>query len=96
VKVLFAPAAQYEHLAQVEYYEGQQFGLGTRYLSEMSAAIALIAESPARFPVVRIPNFRRFVLQDFPYSIIFRVKEEFVEIIAIAGHRREPGYWARR
>lgn len=96
MKVLFAPAAQYEHLAQVEYYESEQVGLGARYLSEMSSAIAAIAESPTRFPIVRIPNFRRFVLQDFPYSIIFRVKEDFVEILAVAGHRREPGYWTRR
>ena len=31
-----------------------------------------------------------------PYSVIFRIKIDTIEIIAIAHAKRRPGYWRRR
>ncbi|MBK7425134.1 MAG: type II toxin-antitoxin system RelE/ParE family toxin [Propionivibrio sp.] len=36
-------------------------------------------------------NFRRF-----PYSIIYQVTVEELRILAVAHHRRRPGYWSGR
>jgi toxin ParE1/3/4 len=38
---------------------------------------------------------RRFVLQRFPFSTVY-VSLAQGYIIAIAHHRRKPGYWRRR
>jgi plasmid stabilization system protein ParE len=39
---------------------------------------------------------RRFRLFRFPYSIVYYVKGDELRIIAVAHHRRRPGYWAGR
>jgi len=39
---------------------------------------------------------RRALLNDFPYSVIYRIKGDVVEIVAIMHQRRKPGYWADR
>lgn len=39
---------------------------------------------------------RRFVLQDYPYTLIYRVIPETLIIVAIAHQSRRPGYWKRR
>ena len=70
--LLFAPAAAAEHLAQVEYYESKQPGLGARCLADVVAALDYILASPRSFPIVRPPSLRRLVLRRFPFSIVFR------------------------
>ena len=96
MKALFLPAAEAEHLKQIEYYESKQAGLGARYLAEVLAALEYICESPHRFPVVRPPSLRRLALRRFPFAIVFREFADSVQVVAIAHHRRAPDYWAKR
>jgi toxin ParE1/3/4 len=96
VILLFAPAAAAEHLAQVEYYESKQPGLGARYLAEVVAALDYIIASPRSFPIVRPPSLRRLVMRRFPFSVIFAESAESIRVLAIAPHRRAPGYWSSR
>lgn len=39
---------------------------------------------------------RRRVFQRYPYTVVYRLKGEILEIIAIAHHSRHPEYWAGR
>jgi toxin ParE1/3/4 len=39
---------------------------------------------------------RRFPLRKFPYSIIYYVRGDELRVIALAHHRRKPGYWSSR
>jgi hypothetical protein len=40
---------------------------------------------------------RRYILHRFPYGIIYRLLgDDVLEILAIAHHKRRPGYWGRR
>lgn len=96
MRVFFVPAAEAEHLQQVDYYESKQAGLGARYLAEVTAALAYISASPTRFAIVRRPSLRRLTLRRFPFSIVFREGEGVVQVVAIAPHRRAPGYWTQR
>ena len=32
----------------------------------------------------------------FPVSLVYRVQGDMVRVIAVAGQRRQPGYWAGR
>lgn len=92
----FLPDAESEHLQQVAYYEGQQAGLGARYLAEVAAALEYISEAPHRFPIARPPALRKLSLKRFPFTIFFRELSGVVQIVAIAPHRRRPGYWGGR
>ena len=77
------------------HYEDQALGLGTDFLAVISAAIGLLRESPELGALHRADT-RRFVLPRFPYSIVYLDEPDFVLVVAIAHHRREPGYWSDR
>jgi hypothetical protein len=36
------------------------------------------------------------VVERFHYDVIYLAREEIVLIVAIAHHKRKPGYWRRR
>jgi hypothetical protein len=38
----------------------------------------------------------RFVMRRFPYSVFYRFNDTELTVVAIAHHKRPPGYWARR
>ena len=62
------------------------------FLLELDAAIANIAEGPRRWPRIH-GRFRRYLLHKFPFSVIYLERPDFIEVIAVAHHRRKPGYW---
>jgi hypothetical protein len=35
-------------------------------------------------------------LPHFPFSLVYRVRHAEIEIVAVAHHRRRPGYWRSR
>jgi toxin ParE1/3/4 len=90
------PAAANEHRAQVDYYENGQPGLGRRYHAAFQAAVALVCEMPQRPRVIYPPNIRSVSLDVFHFSVIYRELAGVVQILAIAHHRRQPGYWLDR
>ncbi|HEU4767518.1 MAG TPA: hypothetical protein VFS77_09080 [Pyrinomonadaceae bacterium] len=57
--------------------------------------IRLAAASPDAWPL-GVGNTRRIVFQRFPFDLVFRVKRDVVEIIALAHHRHRPSYWLDR
>ena len=91
----FDPDARAEFLAVVEYYEECQTGLGRRFREAMEAQVDAIGIMPFRFRVLH-PPFRRCLVPQFPYSIIFSIEPEFILVIAVAHAKRKPGYWHDR
>ncbi|HEX6285548.1 MAG TPA: type II toxin-antitoxin system RelE/ParE family toxin, partial [Pyrinomonadaceae bacterium] len=65
------------------------------FVAEVLNALRSIAAAPEAWPRTRA-NERRFVFKRFPYSIIYRVRQNDVFITAIAHQRRRPGYWSGR
>ena len=39
---------------------------------------------------------RRLIFQRYPYTVVYRLKDEALEIVALAHHSRQPEYWAGR
>jgi plasmid stabilization system protein ParE len=90
------PEAAAEHRKQVAYYEDRQIGLGKRYHAEFRSVLAIVCEAPQRFRVIGEPSIRRLHFTVFPFDLIYREVGGSVQILAIAHHRREPGYWLGR
>jgi toxin ParE1/3/4 len=90
------PDAALDHEEQVNYYEERLAGLGARYHSATMHAIGRACNTPQRFKVVRSPNIRKVSLRGFPFSVVYREVDSVVQILAVAHHRRDPEYWARR
>lgn len=62
---------------------------------ELNKAVARLALTPG----LGTPGWagtRRLPLHRFPVSLIYRLRPEGVRVIAVAGQRRRPGYWAGR
>ena len=93
---LIHPAAAQEHKQQVAYYENEQPGLGKRYHEAFRVAVALACEMPHRPRVIHPPNIRSISLDIFLFNVIYREVTGVVQILAVAHHRRQPGYWHNR
>ena len=95
VPVRLHPLAEQEALAAFRWYEERNALVAKILLIEFEAAMDRIAESPGRWPRIS-GRYRRFVLGRFPFSIVYRLRGGCVEVIALAHHRRRPGYWTGR
>jgi len=93
--VIFDPEARAEFLSSVKYYEDCQPNLGRHFRLAVDSAIKKIAETPFRYRVLHAP-FRRYLIQKFPFSIIYSIEPNHIRILAIAHTKRKPGYWLDR
>ena len=69
--------------------------LAEEFLQEFERALSLLCNHPEIGARWR-EKHRRFSLRRFPYSIIYNIRGEELRVIAIAHHRRKPGYWQSR
>ena len=53
------------------------------------------SEAPQRWPKY-LHGTRRFVMQRFPFSVVYLDDPELVTIVAVAHSKRKPGYWKDR
>jgi len=89
------PAALAELKSAVEWYLERSEPAADEFVAEVDRAIALVIESPRRWPIGEY-NTRRFVLQRFPFAIVYREKGSGLQILAFAHGHRRPGYWKER
>jgi toxin ParE1/3/4 len=69
--------------------------LGLAFVAEFERALGLLCDHPRLGPVWR-GTTRRFLLQRFPYGIIYQVKSDEIRVIALAHQSRRPEYWRGR
>ena len=77
------------------WYEERSPAAAAAFMEELDRAIAQIGEFPEAWPPY-IAGTRRYILRRFPYSVVYRRRDAAVQIVAIAHHRRRPGYWKSR
>lgn len=41
-------------------------------------------------------DYRKFILNKYPYKIFYKNYPEIIVIVAIAHHKRKPNYWKSR
>ena len=90
------PAAAHDHKQQIAYYEDAQKGLGRRYHNEYQKALARACATPQQAPIIYPPDLRRITLKVFHFDLIYRELHGVVQVLAIAHHRRQPGFWLDR
>ncbi|MBI3126248.1 MAG: type II toxin-antitoxin system RelE/ParE family toxin [Candidatus Tectomicrobia bacterium] len=95
MRLEFHPEAERELIEAALRYELQVPGLGRRFGVEVRRACDLLLEQPALGHPVE-PDLRQFVLDRFPFTLIYSLPPESVRVLAISHHRRRPGYWRSR
>jgi plasmid stabilization system protein ParE len=94
-RVRFHPEAVEETQAAVDWYLQRSSDAAAGFVAELDHAIERIAELPETWPSY-IDDTRRFVFRVYPFSVVYRVANELVEVVAVAHSKRKPGYWASR
>jgi toxin ParE1/3/4 len=79
----------------VYYAQEANAELGLAFIEEFERALDLLCAQPQLGAPWRNGR-RRFPLRRFPYSIIYYLKVDELRVVALAHHRRRPGYWAGR
>ena len=65
------------------------------FLTKIGAARKQIVSHPQLYPAYT-KNTRRRLLEKYPYSVVFQVKEDMILIVAVAHAKRRPNYWRGR
>ncbi|HEU4886948.1 MAG TPA: type II toxin-antitoxin system RelE/ParE family toxin [Thermoanaerobaculia bacterium] len=91
----FLRPAEAEVEEAVAYFDEQRPGLGDRFEQDLLAAVSFVSEHPfSGKPLSEL--VRKFRLRTFRYNLIYVIDESEIVIVAVAHHRRRPGYWHGR
>ena len=94
-EAIFHPEARAEMRESFEFYEARLDRLGLRFLSAVEQTTERIVIHPeAGTPLAG--EFRKRIVQGFPFNIIYRVWDDYIYLVAVAHHHRRPGYWRER
>lgn len=91
----FHPEARTELLEAARYYEGQRRGLARRFLTAVREATDRIQSFPLSGRILE-GDIRQCRVSRFPYGLIYRPKEDGLEIVAVMHLHRRPRYWRSR
>ena len=93
--VRFHPEADQEYLSSLAWYKERSLTAALDFESEFQKAVSVIAEAPERWPIY-FSRCRRYVLHQFPFSIVYCSLEKEIYVLAVAHGHRRPGYWRKR
>ncbi|HJX90265.1 MAG TPA: type II toxin-antitoxin system RelE/ParE family toxin [Pyrinomonadaceae bacterium] len=91
----FNPHARQELKNATVYYNSLSISLGDSFSLEVERAISLILRLPEAWPLIT-PSARRCLTKRFPYGIVYAIRNEEIEIVAVMHLHREPKYWTDR
>ena len=84
-----------ELIAAQAWYAKRSIDAAMRFTLAVESAIQQIVSAPNRWRA-HLCDTRRFVLQDFPYVIVYYATSDLIWVVAVAHASRRPGYWKRR
>lgn len=89
------PEASRELESALDWYAHRSPNAAAAFLREVEFGIERIREAPVRWPYFGM-HTRRYLLGRFPFSLVYRVEANDVQVLAVAHDRRRPGYWSSR
>lgn len=91
----FLNEAEAEFHEYIRYYDEQVAGLGDRFIADVQHVIDQIRRYPESGRLLS-RTFRKRVLRVFKFNIFYVDTAAEIVVIAIAPHKRKPGYWRKR
>ena len=88
LEVVFDERAEHDVRVAVEWYENQQNGLGTQFVSVIDESVERIQQFPRMFPTV-MEGVRRALTKRFPYAVYFQVSESALVVLAVLHNRQD-------
>jgi toxin ParE1/3/4 len=91
----FHEEAALEYEAAVEWYLERSRVAASKFVDAISGGVDKIVDARDRWPAGDLST-RRFLLQRFPFAIVYRELPSIIQVLAIAHASRRPGYWKER
>jgi toxin ParE1/3/4 len=92
--------AEAEIREAAEWYARRVEGLDRRFLAAVREAFEALETETRRFAALETvaegTSFRRVLLGEFPYLVVFELFDDEVFVYAVAHASRRPNYWRRR
>jgi toxin ParE1/3/4 len=87
--------ADQEFHEHIGYFDGISRIVAIKFVDAVEAAVSEIRQYPQiGAPLTR--RVRKRVLAGFKYSVLYADMPDEIIIVAIAPHKRRPGYWRKR
>lgn len=96
MQIRFHPAAGKELNRAVDWYiqeAGQRIAAGL--VEDFNHLLALIQDHP-QIGVLEKSGARKLVFRRYPYTLVYRVQDSAIVVLAVAHHSRRPEYWTGR
>jgi toxin ParE1/3/4 len=91
----YHPAARAEARRAVEFYRKHSAAVAERFVDFLENAIQLVIDDPLIGHPAKA-GCRQKVFTIFPYTLIYRLVDEELQIVAVMHQRRKPDYWLKR
>lgn len=79
-----------------EWYESKQKKLGEEFLENLDEAKKAITNNPKTYPVRYKKKVRVFVVNRFPYLILYVVNGKDIDVISVFNTNQHPKRWKER
>jgi plasmid stabilization system protein ParE len=88
--------AAVEYDAAFDWYLQRSPDAALKFDAEVERAFTQIVDAPQRWAAVPYST-RRFLLRQFPFTLIYRERPSgVIQIVPVAHTSRKPGYWKLR
>lgn len=94
-KFKFNQFALSEMIEASQFYENERTGLGYDFLKKIRKTVNYICTFPESGSPLN-DELRKYTVMRFPYSVIYSIEANQIDIVAIAHQRRRPNYWEER
>ncbi len=84
-----------DYLEAFAWYRNRSERAASRFEEAIEKALCLIADAPEQRPLYD-DRHRFYLLKRYPYSIVYRMKNGDVLVVAVAHARRRANYWKDR
>jgi toxin ParE1/3/4 len=96
MRVSLSDEARADVDAAIDWYLSEgAFSVAEDFTSTLDQAFALLCDYPF-ISEQAAHDTRMLTLHRFPFSLVYRVQQDEIRVIAIAHHSRRPGYWTGR
>ncbi len=95
LEVFISEHATQEFRAAYRWYKAQDIAAAAKLKAVFRRGLRSIARKPLSFPQ-EDPIHRVYLLQRYPYKVIYRVYDDRIAIVAFVHASREPDAWKDR
>jgi plasmid stabilization system protein ParE len=93
--VRFHPAAAQDVESTYECYAARDASAADGFREELRQAVDAVTANPHAWPRYG-SRVRHYVFPRYPFSLVYLVRGDDIQVVAVAHGRRRPGYWRSR